>query len=376
MKFTQVSFFLCLWTCICLRADAQAIFTNQLVSHFTFSGTTEDESGNGLNGVPLNVRFATDRFGNPGAACQFNGVDSRVTVMPSPLLKLTNTLTASFWLKGDPSGKMLLCKGISDLSYSIGCDLERKLGLNKQGIVTIVKTATPVPQNSWLQVVVTLDSNSARIFFNGSLVATAPATPVNSGDEPLSIGSVYGGGQNYGGLIDDVRLYSRSLTPQEVSQLYAYESVPQPCFPRRARASAVVNGGLVTALPIVFSGCGYTNHPTVTIEGGEGIGAAGVAEVQDGRITSVTLTASGSGYTSVPIVRIAPPPFAPRLSVYLSKVRVVLEVSTGFRYQIQQSDDLLTWVNAGSPITAESDIIVRELDAETSGRHFRIQQIP
>jgi hypothetical protein len=51
----------------------------------------------------------------------------------------------------------------------------------------------------------------------------------------------------------------------------------------------------------------YVTAPAVTISGGGGTGAEGVAQINsDGRVVGVTVTQTGSGYTSTPSVTIAP----------------------------------------------------------------------
>ena len=80
---------------------------------------------------------------------------------------------------------------------------------------------------------------------------------------------------------------------------------------------SVVNGTVTALTPVVGTsttgvnsltlgsgGSGYTDAPTVTIEGGGGgTGAAGYALIgSSGTVVAVILTATGSGYTSTPTV--------------------------------------------------------------------------
>jgi hypothetical protein len=61
----------------------------------------------------------------------------------------------------------------------------------------------------------------------------------------------------------------------------------------------------ISALSLTRAGAGYTSAPTVTITGGGGSGATGIASVAGGVVTGLTLTNTGSGYTSPPTVSIS-----------------------------------------------------------------------
>jgi hypothetical protein len=59
-------------------------------------------------------------------------------------------------------------------------------------------------------------------------------------------------------------------------------------------------------------GAGYTRPPTVTLEGGGGIGAIVIASVSGGAVSDITVVSPGFGFTAAPTVVIAPPPVATR----------------------------------------------------------------
>ena len=66
-------------------------------------------------------------------------------------------------------------------------------------------------------------------------------------------------------------------------QLYNSTEV---CSPHVATAVAQVNGGFVTGAIIIDPACGYTNAPTVYIQGGGGSNATAIATVSGGRVTA------------------------------------------------------------------------------------------
>ena len=151
---------------------------------------------------------------------------------------------------------------------------------------------------------------------------------------------------------------------------------PPPFPPRKATSTAQVVNGFVVGTKITDGGFGYDSPPAVLLVGGGGSGATAVATVANGVVTAITITNPGTGYTSVPIVRIASPPFAPKLAIETSKVYVRMSVVLGRKYQLEASTDLNTWTTTGPAFIAQDEELVQEFDVNQVGRYFRINQVP
>ncbi len=69
-----------------------------------------------------------------------------------------------------------------------------------------------------------------------------------------------------------------------------------------AEATAIVEGGKITAVTVVKSGEGYRKAPQITIIGGgkDAKGAALTAELKDGAVESITVAKPGEGYAEAP----------------------------------------------------------------------------
>ena len=74
-----------------------------------------------------------------------------------------------------------------------------------------------------------------------------------------------------------------------------------------ATATATVVDGFVAGASITGGGYGYTNPPTVLIQGGGGTGATAIAVVSNGVVADIIITDAGTGYTSTPNVYIGLP---------------------------------------------------------------------
>ena len=109
---------------------------------------------------------------------------------------------------------------------------------------------------------------------------------------------------------------------------------------------------------------------------GDGSGATATAIVQDGAVVDITVTNTGSGYTAQAIVLIASPPFAPSLEIEVSRVNVKLRVVLQRRYQLQTSNDFVTWTNQGESFVAQDELITMEFVVGQTGRYFKLNEVP
>ena len=151
---------------------------------------------------------------------------------------------------------------------------------------------------------------------------------------------------------------------------------PPPFPPKKATATSQVVNGFVVGTTITDAGFGYDAPPSVLLVGGGGTGATATATVQNGVVTAITITNPGTGYTSAPLVRIASPPFTPKLAIEVSKVNVRLSVVLGRKYQIESSSDLTNWKPASAVFVAQDEELVQEFDVNTTGNYYRINQVP
>jgi hypothetical protein len=151
---------------------------------------------------------------------------------------------------------------------------------------------------------------------------------------------------------------------------------PPPFPPRKATGTSQVVNGFVVGTKITDAGFGYDAPPSVLLVGGGGTGATATATVQNGVVTAITITNPGTGYTSAPLIRIASPPFRPKLAIEVSKVNVRLSVVLGRKYQIESSSDLTNWKPASAVFIAQDEELVQEFDVNTTGNYYRINQVP
>jgi PKD repeat protein len=218
---------------ITVRAD----LATGLTAYWTFddgSGTTAlDSSGNGNTGILHGATWTT--AGKVNGALHFNGINSWVEVPDSDRVDLQKNFTVACWVYPDVhvgNYNMLVSKH----QPNINDDHSWYWGI-KNDVSTFVNWAGPeihgtqdIPLNSWTHVAITyIDATTSFCFYNNGQLDTQLDADLSlrNIDKMLFIGSENGTTNFYNGLMDDVRIYNRALTSDEIHELYQSPEVHQ-----------------------------------------------------------------------------------------------------------------------------------------------------
>jgi len=209
-----------------------------LRAYYPFSGNANDASGNNNNPVFNNAVLTNDRFGNPNSAYHFNGTDTYMRIPNSASLNMNNTLSISLWVKptgwytGQCYNNMMVTKGDGDNvpgRYSSRfSDLQNGCGPNPtttqekffDGFTSIA--TTPIVQlNQWYNVVITFDGTTSNIYVNCILRGSTTNANSFTNTHDLFIGHLNSVQFPYwlNGDLDEIRIYDRALTMDEVNVL-------------------------------------------------------------------------------------------------------------------------------------------------------------
>lgn len=184
-----------------------------------------DASGKGNAGVIMNAAWAAGRFGK---ALKFSG-DGWVTVSDSASLDLTTGMTLEAWVY--PTAQMHDWRDVimkqNSWSHDAKQGVSYYLCASSQwgppvGGVTIgsermVRGKAALTSGRWFHLATTYDGSTQRVYVDGVLVASrAQSGRIRTGSGPLRIGGDGLWGEHFRGLIDEVRMYKRALTIDEI----------------------------------------------------------------------------------------------------------------------------------------------------------------
>lgn len=210
--------------------------SNGLVGWYPFTGNANDLSGSGNNGTVNGAILTTDRFGDANRAYFFNGNQENIYVANSILPATVTSYSISVWIKPNAitSGMDLLC----DRNTSTYSQKYRLLvNTTTPGIYNYIYTTVNGPSvsnvissvpanNNWQLLVAILDAsaNIMKFYLNGSLIGQS----TNGYQYPNHLNGTYIGANvspigpdpSFNGSIDDIGVWNRVLTQQEITNLY------------------------------------------------------------------------------------------------------------------------------------------------------------
>ncbi len=198
-----------------------------LVGHWAMDGNGVDASGMGNNGTPIgSTSYGAGRI---SSALLLASSGSRLEVPDSNSLDVTGAVTISAWIRPEASGTQYVIskkgKGSTDgyeVSLSNSGSVFVRFNEDSSGNTYRVDSSTRFSTNgqTWMHVVATYDGSTIKLYINGQLEGSKNANfQIGTNDLPLSIGSGENGYRGMQGGIDDVRIYSRALSADEVSAL-------------------------------------------------------------------------------------------------------------------------------------------------------------
>jgi hypothetical protein len=173
--------------------------------------------------------------GKIGQALQFDGVDDFVEVPHDETLTVDNEVTVMAWINAEryigPTGdnwQGIMAKGPNPgRSYSLYTEVGGALHFSTGGVGTL--SSTQVPLNEWVHVAAQVISGGHQYYVNGEDAGTSGSgitLPGASDTATVVIGNARDANREFLGMIDDVRIYRRALTQEEIQT--AMKGLGQP----------------------------------------------------------------------------------------------------------------------------------------------------
>jgi hypothetical protein len=214
--------------------------TDGLVGHWTFdgadtqwtsatAGTVTDKSSSGNTGTLNSMNRTTSPVvGKLGQALMFDGSSSYISLGTTNMPAFNGSQSTSFWMyytavpgaaqdivARSLTGSAGTFIGLHTLSGCSGVSF----GVWKFGGPFLVCTSPPAA-SKWHHALYTFDGTTNRLYVDGTEVNNSVTATDSGTPDTVNIGRFTGGSEYFNGKIDDVRLYSRTLSASEVKQLY------------------------------------------------------------------------------------------------------------------------------------------------------------
>jgi hypothetical protein len=261
--------------------------TNGLVGWWPFNGNANDESGNGNNGVANGqVNYVSDRFGAPSNSVFFqpSSVINTLNLQPASC-----EFTFSLWLKiplGYNSGGSAIRFANTATGNSSQVDKMIQVLSPINSVALYVYPGYPIyltspnsiSDNQWHHLVASTSPAGMYLYLDGVLVSTNSNTSCENY-------AGYWRMELINGTLDDLGIWNRALTQQEITNLY--------------NAQSCTGTGAITADgPTTFCAGNYVNLTSDVVGGTYQWKKNGVNVTSNGTSRTYKATATGS-YTCV-----------------------------------------------------------------------------
>jgi hypothetical protein len=203
-----------------------------LVDWWQAEGNARDKAGHNHGVLRGDADFAGGEFGR---AFNFNGNGQYVEIPRSASLNPDSQLTIEFWMKADPNNPMNSYEGLVTSDFygiEIANGVSFYLSSNHGASWAITSHASLTP-GVWHHIAGTFDGAKLRLYVDGQLWGS-PLPHTGKKISPMlansfvAIGSEDGrtgfpdciGSRYFNGLIDEVCIYNRALSEDEIATIY------------------------------------------------------------------------------------------------------------------------------------------------------------
>ena len=212
--------------------DIPPVPTDGLIAYYPFNGNANDESGNGHDGEIIgNVTLTEDRKGNVNGAYRFYGEPYNYISVPDHEDFHLSVFTLNAWVFTDAEdygSEYLICKGRDIINGAYRLRVTSVGATNQYGAVNDAFVEECPQAHEWHMITGSVQGDQAKLYIDGVLMdeRTLSNPFVFGNTDPLTLGMhYYVGVPTYWaypllGIMDDVRIYNRVLTPEEIIGLY------------------------------------------------------------------------------------------------------------------------------------------------------------
>jgi hypothetical protein len=215
--------------------NAPPTLNNGLVAYYPFNGNANDESGNNNNGTVNGATLTTDRFDNVNKSYNFNGNNNYITISGSNLCLPQSEVTISVWVlvsqwtnNGGAIQATVIQQGPQHFYHlqfgpQYSGDTLSLINYQYKGIAFTSKDTPPytcdIKLNQWNNFIFSYKNNVGNIFLNGTLIRSYNGYQYGSSFCPGQFFLGKEGNTYFNGKIDDLRIYNRALTQEEITYL-------------------------------------------------------------------------------------------------------------------------------------------------------------
>lgn len=222
-----------------MNYKGQSTLTDSLIAHYSFNGNANDNSTNNFNGQVHGATLIADRFGNSNSAYFFDGIDDFIHCGSILDVSSQDTISISAWIypqkistNNNFSGLGFGKKTSGTLQLRVRTDADARFQAHHASALeknsTSNKGDSTFNYDKWYHLVAIYSDNNVELYIDGIAqsfkgghdIPHLSKIPQNS---VFRIGLSFANKDEqkfFHGRLDEVRVYNRGLTEQEIDSLY------------------------------------------------------------------------------------------------------------------------------------------------------------
>ncbi len=211
----------------CASVEVPPFVNEGLVAYYPFNGNAKDATGHGNDAIDITATPAQDRKGIEGKAYSFDR--QIINVRHHESLGLKDSMTISLWIKANKfvQWQRILAKANPkpDAGYGLAMGEANGEIVFYIGRLNLGRCTSGVKIGQWQHVVAVREQKDGyKIYLDGiSMPLRSRGDMNNSTHSNLVIGGHRKDVRTFDGSIDDIRIYNRALSGEEVKSLYDFE---------------------------------------------------------------------------------------------------------------------------------------------------------
>ncbi|MDN5276018.1 MAG: Laminin sub protein [Candidatus Saccharibacteria bacterium] len=199
--------------------------TSGMAGWWKLNGNTQDTSVNARHGTAVNATATTGQNNQASSAYTFNGTSAYISLPASPTIE-KSSVTVTAWFKTSNGADKKI------FATTTNTHLLQLFNSGTAGVMRVCLTApfagctvgsTSRSDGKWHFAASVGDLTGVRIYVDGNVTADVTSLTSGAGTQGTSgrIGADFTPNFFFQGDIDDVRLYDRSLSMDEIQTIYA-----------------------------------------------------------------------------------------------------------------------------------------------------------
>ena len=219
--------------------DYPEFITDGLVAYYPMNGNANDSGGNSYHGILQGGVPSVDRFGDTIGTYCFDGINDYIEIANVTDFN-GDEGTLCFWIRVPYSDenipRAILSKAdTSGTGYVISVTGSHYYLWQIKDTTGLLESGTDMGADFWFEnlyffLAVTFTGSSTTLYFEGErrvFITNTPDIIFNANDQPIFIGKSLSGDYQYlKGEIDDVLIYDRALTDEEILRLFNWQPDP------------------------------------------------------------------------------------------------------------------------------------------------------